>query len=223
MGAHKIMHPILSLKSGVTPDKPQPSPARTEKVHDEMPQSSQQSQPIYVQRVPPEEGDAQEDEDVSEWEFQKKHPITIRPIYVSMKNVLSVHKWYAHDQFKPENQIKKVPSRTSEEAVTSKLHQTVKQYPNVDAIKWSKDCLKTYERGKPFIPNRDIQRLPLGMRRFHDWYLRVLQTKILIIQARFTPNTFGGPKGKIVFDFNDMQTTFHLREMEINLVRTWCL
>ena len=40
------------------PDKPQPSPARTEQVHYEMPQ-----------RVPPEEGDAQEDEDVPEWEL----------------------------------------------------------------------------------------------------------------------------------------------------------
>ena len=90
------------------------------------------------------------------------NPITIRPIFVPMKDVSLVHKWYAHDQFKPENQIKKVPTRASEEAVTSKLHQIAKHYPNVDAIKWSN------ERGKPFLPNRDIQRLPLGMRRFHD-------------------------------------------------------
>ena len=90
------------------PDEmPQPSPARTEQVHDEMPQSSQQAQPIHEQRVPPEEGDAQEDEDMPKWELRKKHPITIRPIYVSMKDVSSVHKWYAHDQFKPENQVKK--------------------------------------------------------------------------------------------------------------------
>jgi len=51
-----------------------------------------------------EEGDAQEDEDVLEWELRKKHPITIRPIYVPMKDVSLVHKWYAHDQFKSENQ-----------------------------------------------------------------------------------------------------------------------
>ena len=98
-------------------------------------------------------------------------PINIRPVYVPVKDVSSVSKWYSHDQFKPENQVKQVPERGSEEAVTSKLHQIAKQYPNVDDIKWSKDCPKTYERGKPFIPNRDIQRLPLGMRRFHDWYL----------------------------------------------------
>jgi hypothetical protein len=53
--------------------------------------------------VPPDEGDAQEDEDVPEWEIRKKHPIKVRPIYVSMRDVSSVHKWYAHDQFKSEN------------------------------------------------------------------------------------------------------------------------
>ena len=51
------------------PNKPQPSPAHTEQGHDEIPQSSQQAQPIHEQRVPHKEGDAQEDEDVSEWEI----------------------------------------------------------------------------------------------------------------------------------------------------------
>ena len=85
-----------------------------------------------------------------------KHPIIIRPIYAPMKDVLSVHKWYAHDQFKTENQVKKVSTWASKEAVTSKVHQIAKKYPNVDAIKRSKDCPKTYERGKPFLPNQDI-------------------------------------------------------------------
>jgi hypothetical protein len=101
--------------------------------------------------VPPEEAAVQEDADVPAWELRKKHPTTIRPVYVLIKDVSSVSKWYSHDQFKPENQVKKVQSWGSEEVVTSKLHQIAKQYPNVDAIKWSKDCLKTYERGKPFV------------------------------------------------------------------------
>ena len=89
-------------------------------------------------------------------EIRKLQPINIRPIYVLMKDVSSVHKWYSHDQFKPENQVKKVPSWGSKEAITRKLHQIAKQYSNVDAIKWSKDCPKTYERGKSFLPNWDI-------------------------------------------------------------------
>jgi hypothetical protein len=173
--------------------------------------------------VPPKEGGAQEDEDMPKQELRKKHPIKVRPIYVPMRDVSSVHKWCAHDQFKSENQVKEVPKRASNEAVTSKLHKPAKKFPNVDAIKWSKDCPKTYERGKPFLPNWDIQHLPLGMKRFHDWYFHVLPTSIDLIQACFPASTFGSPAGKIIFDFNDMQTCFHLGAMKTNLIRTWCL
>ena len=138
-----------------------------------------------------------------------------------MKDVTSASKWYAHDQFKPENQIKQVKGNASKKAVASKLHQTAKRYLEVDTIKWSKDYPEKYERGKLFLPNRVIQRLPHGMRRFHDWYLRVLPTSI--DKACFPTGTFGSPAGKIVFDFNDMQTCFHLGAMEMNLIRMWCL
>ena len=157
-----------------------------------------------------------------ELEIQKKHPITVRPIFTSMRDVTSTSKWFGHDQFKPENLIKEVPARASEEAVTSK-QQPAKKYLNVDAIKWSKDCPKTYKRGKPFLQMRDIQRLPLGMKRFHDWYLRVIPTTIDLIQACFPAGTFTGPAGKIIFDFNDIQTCFHLGAIKMNLIRTWFL
>jgi hypothetical protein len=159
---------------------------------------------IHEQQGPPEEVHEQEGWD-KEPLIQKLHPITIRPMFMSMRDVSSMSKWYAHDQFKAENQFKEVPARASKEAIASK-QQLGKKYPNVDAIKWSNDCPKTYERGKPFLPNRDIQCLPLGMRKFHDWYLRVIPMTIDLIQARFPAGTFGGLAGKIVFDFSDFQT-----------------
>ena len=58
---------------------------------------------------------------------------------------------------------------------------------------------------------------------FHDWYLRVLPTSIDLVQACFSTGTFGSLAEKIVFDFNDMQTCFHLRAIEMNLIHTWCL
>ena len=48
-------------------------------------------------------------------EIWKQIPITIRLIYKSIKDIMSTHKWYAHDQFKPENQVKEVPA--SDEAL----------------------------------------------------------------------------------------------------------
>jgi hypothetical protein len=53
------------------PDKPQPSPAHTQQGHDEMPQSTQQAQSIHEQRVPPEQGDAQEDETCLNGNFER--------------------------------------------------------------------------------------------------------------------------------------------------------
>jgi hypothetical protein len=120
--------------------------------------------------VPPKEVHAQKGAR-KEPEIWQQIPITIRPIHTSIKDVTSMCKWYDHDQFKPENQVKEVPP--SKEALSC-IRKPAKRYPNVDDTKWSKDCLKTYERGKPFQPNRDIQRLSLGMKRFHDWYLRAL-------------------------------------------------
>jgi transcriptional antiterminator len=49
-------------------------------------------------------------------EIQQQIPITIRTIYTSIKDVTSMCKWYAHDQFKPKNQVKEVPP--SEEALS---------------------------------------------------------------------------------------------------------
>jgi hypothetical protein len=82
--------------------KPHPSPSRGEQGHDQMAQSSKQAQSIHEQ-VPSQEVHEREDEDVPEWEVRNKVPIKIRPVFVPMKDVTSIHKWYAHDQLKPEN------------------------------------------------------------------------------------------------------------------------
>jgi hypothetical protein len=206
---------ILSPSRDHLPEMPQSSPPP----RNEMPDMPQPFEPYKDQgpdAVPIHEQEGAQKEP----HIREKIPITIRPIFTPIQDIALIHKWYAHDQFKPENQVKEVPP--SDEAL-SRVRKPARRYPNVDATKWSDDCPKIYERGKPFLPNRDIQRLPLGMKRFHDWYLRVLLTTINIIHARFPPNTFGGPKGEIVFDFNDMQTAFHLGYLETNLIRTWCL
>jgi hypothetical protein len=125
----------------------------------------------------------------------------IRRPYVSILDITNAAKWFAHDQFKPENRVTQVVG--SKKAITSK-RQPVQakapskvKYVNVECIKWSKDYPKEYERGKPFLPNRLIQYLPYGMRRFHDWYLRALSMDIEVIEARYPSKTFGGPKGKL--------------------------
>ena len=84
------------------PEMPQSSPRHREHGPDEMPHSSLQAKPIHKQQVPAEEVHAQEGAR-KETEIQKKHPIHIRTAYVPMIDVTTMAKWYAYDQFKPEN------------------------------------------------------------------------------------------------------------------------
>jgi hypothetical protein len=110
------------------PHEPQPSLARVEQGHDEMLHVPQQAQPTHEQRVPSQEDHAQEVEDVPEWEARNKIPKKIRPVFISIKDVASVTKWYSHDQFKLKNQVKEVTAQAPQEAASSKLHQAVKKY-----------------------------------------------------------------------------------------------
>jgi hypothetical protein len=99
---------------------PHPSPPRKEQRPD--------TDPIHEQQGPPEEVHAQEG-----WDKEppiRKLLITIRPMFMLTRDVSSTSKWYAHDQFKPENQVKEVPAWGSEEAVASK-QQPTKKYPNI--------------------------------------------------------------------------------------------
>jgi hypothetical protein len=216
-------------------EMPQHSLARpTEQGHDEMPQHSparpiEQGHEVMPQPCPIEQGPKQglpsekEVERAPVSEARKKIPIHTRPMFESMKTVPLIDKWFARDQYKPENQVKDVYARASEPLDTSKLHQPVKKYPSVEDIKWTNDCPKKYVRGKKFLPNRIMQCMPIGMRKFHDWYLRAQSTGLNDIKAAFSEYTFGGAAGKILFDFQDMQECFHLGMMEMGLVRLWCL
>jgi hypothetical protein len=102
-------------------------------------------------------------------------------------------------------------------------YKPVQKYPDVEDIEWSKDCPSNYVRGKKFLPNRVMEKMPYGMRRFHDWYLHVIHTKLDLIQAVLPEGTFGSPEGIVAFGFDGMQPCFHLKSMEMNLIRTWCL
>jgi hypothetical protein len=46
------------------------------------------------------------------------------------------------------------------------------------------------------------------MRRFYDWYLRVIPIKLTIVQAIVPAGIFGAPEGTIAFDFDDIHTAF---------------
>jgi hypothetical protein len=112
-----------------------------------------------------------------------------------MPDIPLIDKWYSHDCFKPENQVKDLYARAFEQPNTSKLHKSFRKYPSVDDINWTEDCPKKYKRGKCFLPNRVMQVMPLGMRKFHDWYWHASSTRLNDIKACWPEGTFGGLAG----------------------------
>lgn len=59
-----------------------------------------------------------------------------------------------------------------------------------------------YKRCKNFLPNWALQYLSRGMRILDGLYLRALWTDLNCISAKFPENSFGGPCGAIIFDFD---------------------
>jgi hypothetical protein len=129
-----------------------PHPCPTKQWPNDLPEPSQQARSIPKQGLPSEK----EDVVAHQSEARKKIPYHTRPIFTPMENVSLIDKWFAHDQYKAENQVKEVHTRAFEPPDISKLHKEVKKYPNIDEIKWTKDVPKKYERGKHFLPNRVI-------------------------------------------------------------------
>jgi hypothetical protein len=109
-------------------------------------------------------------------------------------------------------------------AVTSPLNAPkIRRYPNVDAIKDTPDCPKSYVRGKHFLPIRSLPHFPKGMQIFHERYLHACKTDVNCIQARYPEYSFGSASGILVFDFEDIHLMFRLGYLETNLIRLWAL
>jgi hypothetical protein len=126
--------------------------------------------PILLLR--PIKGMKKKDDGIPEWEATPKVPFHhARSLYVGMRDVSLFDKWHDGNKDKLENQETKIYARASKPPDTSRVHQPLKRYPNIEEIKWSKKCSAQYEKGKPFLPTRYMQRMPRGMKRFHDWYL----------------------------------------------------
>jgi hypothetical protein len=97
----------------------------------------------------------------------------------------------------------------------------------VDDIQDLPDCTINFEYGKPFLPDTMIAGVPSDMRRMHSWYMRACRLGLTSMWARYDPDIFGpkDPKGvtDIMFDFEDIQNIFFLKELSIEMVRLRCM
>jgi len=64
------------------------------------------------------------------------------------------------------------------------------------------------------------------MQRMHNWYMRACRLGLRTISAPYYSKVFG-PAGvgitDVLFDFRDIHTMFRLKELDIEMVRLWCM
>jgi hypothetical protein len=64
------------------------------------------------------------------------------------------------------------------------------------------------------------------MQRMHSWYMRACRLQLTSMWARYDPDIFGTKDigiTDIMFDFEDIQNIFCLKELSIEMVRLWCM
>jgi len=84
----------------------------------------------------------------------------------------------------------------------------------VDDIADLPNCPKKFEYGKDFLPHSLLQDCPGFMKRMHTWYRRACGLHLTSIWARYPPK---------VFDFQDIQEMFRLKEINVEMIRLWCM
>uniref|UniRef100_K4AKY2 Uncharacterized protein n=1 Tax=Setaria italica TaxID=4555 RepID=K4AKY2_SETIT len=110
----------------------------------------------------------------------------------------------------------------------SKLHTNIEYNViiGVDDIPYLLDCAKKFEYGKPLLPDSQSYWFQVKCKRLHSWYIRACRLGLRTIWARYSSDVFGPPfddEANLIFDFQDIHDMFCLSELELELVKLWCM
>ena len=92
----------------------------------------------------------------------------------------------------------------------------------IDDIADLPDCPIKIEYGTDFLPHSMLEGCPGFMKRIHTWYRRACRLQLRSIWAWYPPEIFGLLTvgiTDIMFDFEDIQEMFRLKEINIEMVR----
>ena len=107
-----------------------------------------------------------------------------------------------------------------------RIDMNFKQIVGVDEIPDLPDCPKKFTYGQPLLPDWCLQDVPSEMQRMHNWYIRACRLALPTISAPYYTQVFG-PAGPgitdVLFDFQDIHAMFCLKELDIEMVRLWCI
>jgi hypothetical protein len=97
-----------------------------------------------------------------------------------------------------------------------------RQDVGVDTLLDLPDYPKSFENGKPFLPDWAITAVPNEMPRMHNWYLKARRLGLRTLCAPYHPKVFrlqGQGIMDVMFNFRDIHNIFRLGELDIEMVR----
>ena len=101
------------------------------------------------------------------------------------------------------------------EATAAKIKKPTKaDYKNVP---------KKYVPGRPLLPLDKLRKVPAGVKRLHDWYMRASSVGIDTISVHIPDHAFIGSDQKAVVTFEDMWLMMNLQRLDVQLVTMFAL
>jgi hypothetical protein len=82
---------------------------------------------------------------------------------------------------------------------------------------------KKYELGRPLLTWDKLKKVPAGVKRFHDWYMRASSVGIDTISVDIPAEAFNSDHTRAIVTFEDMWLMMNLQRLDVQLITVFAL
>jgi hypothetical protein len=82
---------------------------------------------------------------------------------------------------------------------------------------------KKYELGRPLLTWDKLKKVPAGVKRFHDWYMRAASVGIDTISVDIPVEAFNSDHTRAIVTFEDMWLMMNLQRLDVQLITVFAL
>jgi len=82
---------------------------------------------------------------------------------------------------------------------------------------------KKYELGRPLLTWDKLKKVPTGVKRFHDWYMRASSVGIDTISVDIPAEAFNSDRTRSIVTFKDMWLMLNLQRLNVQLITVFAL
>jgi hypothetical protein len=86
-----------------------------------------------------------------------------------------------------------------------------------------KNIPNKYVFGRPLLKWDTLKKIPAGVKRLHDWYMRASSVGIDTISVSIPPAAFVSGRQTAVITFEDMWLMMNLERLDVQLVTVFAL